>query len=279
MRLCVMASWRGTNFKAIMDHVRLGVLRGVEVPLLIYTDEGAPVKAIAEAYGVDAVYIKHKGVPRGEREKGILEVLEAYGVDAIALAGYDYILGSAVVEKYRWRVLNIHPSLLPFAGGKGMYGRRVHMEVFKAGVRATGATVHLVDESVDGGPIVDQWPVYIGDIYGLPLEPDEKIDLIADRVLLREHRLYSRAVQLLADGLVEVEEAEVKAPKVVEGGGGLRYVEEPTIVRRAVVRAGPAWHRDWAERQRAYVELQLAEWRRAGRPLELILGPDEPWRL
>jgi phosphoribosylglycinamide formyltransferase-1 len=148
------------------------------------------------------------------------------------------------------------------------------MEVFRAGVKVTGATVHFVDESVDGGPIVDQWPVYIGDVYALPLSPDERVDLIADRVLLREHRLYSRAIQLVADGLVEVVEEAVKVPVVKEEGGRLRYAEEGAVVKRAVVRAGPGWFKDWAERQRAYVELQLEEWRRAGKPVELIAAGD-----
>jgi phosphoribosylglycinamide formyltransferase-1 len=87
MRLAVLASWRGTNAKAILDHVRLGVLRGVEPALLIYSDAEAPVRKIAETYGVDALFIPHRGVPRAAREREILEALRRYGVDLVALAG------------------------------------------------------------------------------------------------------------------------------------------------------------------------------------------------
>ncbi|MEM1598835.1 MAG: phosphoribosylglycinamide formyltransferase [Pyrobaculum sp.] len=269
MRLGVLASWRGTNFKAILDHVRLGVLKGVEPAVLIYSDENAPVKEIAAKYGVDAHFVKHRGVPRSKREEEMAQILKNYGVDVVALAGYDYILSGAFLTNFRL-VLNIHPSLLPFAGGKGMYGMRVHAEVFRAGVKVTGPTVHVVDESVDGGPIVDQWPVYIGDVYAMTLSPEEKIQVIADRVLIFEHRLYSRVLQAVADGLLELYEEVVKVPRVVEDGGRLRVEEAEVRVRRAALRTSPQWMRDWAERQRAYVEHQLKEW---AHRLDLVLPP------
>jgi phosphoribosylglycinamide formyltransferase-1 len=270
MRLAVLASWRGTNAKAIFDHARLGVLRGVEPVLLIYSDAEAPVRKIAEAYGVDALFISHRGVPRAAREREILEALRRYGVDLVALAGYDYILSASFIEQYRWRILNIHPSLLPFAGGKGMYGMRVHAEVYRSGAKVTGPTVHLVDESVDGGPILDQWPVYIGDIYALNLPYEEKLGIVADRVLMYEHRLYSRVIQAVADGKLEVRTEKVKAPRVVEEGGRIRYVEEEVERTYAILNIDGAWVQQWRERQRAYVEFQLKEWRDSGRPMHLI---------
>lgn len=273
VRVAVLASGRGSNFKAILDHIRLGILRGVEVPLLIYSDEDAPVKRIAESYGVDAIFVKHRGVPRAEREAQIVEALEQYGVDIVAMAGYDYILSSWFIEKYRWRVLNIHPSLLPFAGGKGMYGRRVHMEVFRSGVKVSGATVHFADIAVDAGPIIDQIPVYIGDIYLLGIDRDAKVDMIADRVLVFEHRLYSRVLQMLADGLVEVVEEPVKIVRPVDDGGRIRFVEEEEVVTRAVVKADKSWFREWCSRQMVFFEYQAEEWARSGKRLEQLLGP------
>jgi len=270
MRLAVLASWRGTNAKAIFDHVRLGVLRGVEPVLLIYSDAEAPVRKIAETYGVDALFIPHRGAPRAAREREILEALRRYGVDLVALAGYDYILSASFIEQYRLRILNIHPSLLPFAGGKGMYGMRVHAEVYRAGAKVTGPTVHLVDESVDGGPILDQWPVYIGDIYALNLPYEEKLGIVADRVLMYEHRLYSRVIQAVADGRLEVRTEKVKAPRVVEEGGRIRYIEEEVERTYAILNIDGAWMQQWRERQRAYVEFQLKEWRDSGRPMHLI---------
>jgi len=273
VRVAVLASGRGSNFKAMLDHERLGVLRGVSIVALIYSDEDAPVKEVAKRYGVDAYFVKHRGVPRPERERQMIEILDSYSVDVVAMAGYDYILSSEFIERYRWRILNIHPSLLPFAGGKGMYGRRVHMEVFRSGVKVSGATVHFADVAVDAGPIIDQIPVYIGDIYGKDVDRDAKIDLIADRVLVFEHRLYSRVLQLMADGLVRVVEEVAKVVKPIDDGGRIRFVDEEVVVTRAVVEAGPGWFRDWCERQRAYVELQEREWRSAGKPLDEVLGP------
>ncbi|MDT7869973.1 MAG: phosphoribosylglycinamide formyltransferase [Thermoproteus sp.] len=270
MKLGVLASWRGTNAKAIFDHVRLGVLRGVEPVALIYSDAEAPVRKIAESYGVEAVYVPHRGMSRSRREGEILQLLRQYGAELVALAGYDYVLSASFIEQYRWRILNIHPSLLPFAGGKGMYGMRVHAEVYRAGVRVTGPTVHLVDESVDGGPILDQWPVYIGDIYSMDLPLEQKLGVLADRVLIYEHRLYSRVIQAVADGRLEIRTERVKAPKVVEEGGRARYVEEEVERRFAVLGIDEAWMRQWRERQRAYVELQLKEWRGSGKPMHLI---------
>ncbi|MEM0370647.1 MAG: formyltransferase family protein [Pyrobaculum sp.] len=260
MRLGVLASWRGSNFRAIMQHVELGVLKGVEPVVLIYSDEEAPVREVARQHGVEAVFVKHRGVSRSAREEEMYQILSQRGVDVVALAGYDYILSASFISKFRL-ILNIHPSLLPFAGGKGMYGLRVHMEVYRAGVRVTGPTVHIVDESVDGGPVLDQWPVYIGDVYNLPLSPEEKVRVIADRVLLFEHRLYSRVLQAVADGLLETWEERVKVPKVVEEGGRLKLIEESAVVKRAALKITPGWMRQWEERQRVFIERQLEEWR------------------
>lgn len=273
IRVVVLASGRGSNFKAILDHIRLGILKGVEVPALIYSDEDAPVRRVAESYGVDAIFVKHRGVPRSEREARIVEVLDQYGADLVAMAGYDYILSSWLIDRYRWRVLNIHPSLLPFAGGKGMYGRRVHMEVFRSGVKVTGATVHFADVAVDAGPVIDQVPVYIGDVYLLGVDRDVKIDLIADRVLVFEHRLYSRVLQLVADGLVEVVDEPVKTIRPIEEDGKIRLVEEEEVVIRAVVKADASWFREWCDRQRLFYEYQVEEWARTGKRLDQLLGP------
>lgn len=270
VRVGILASWRGSNARAILDHVRLGVLRGVEPSVIIYTDEGAPVRKIAESYGIDAVFVRHRGVLRARRELELVEVLTSHGVDVVALAGYEYILSSHFIDRFKWKILNIHPSLLPFAGGKGMYGMRVHAEVYKAGVRVSGPTVHLVDESVDGGPIVDQWPVYIGDIYKMDLPYEQKLQILADRVLVYEHRLYSRVLQAVADGLLEVSVERVRVPRVAEEGGRIKYVEEELEVTRAVLRVSDSWLRDWRERQRAYVEHQLREWAESGKPMHMI---------
>jgi len=279
MKIVVLASGRGSNFKAIMDHVRLGVLRNAEVLALIYSDPEARAAKVASEYGVPAIYVEHKRVPRTEREKRILDHLEDLGADLVVLAGYNYILSSEFVDRYRWRIINIHPSLLPFAGGKGMYGRRVHMEVYASGVRFTGTSVHFVDVAVDQGPVIEQEAVYIGDVYGLKIPYEDKISLIENRVLVHEHRLYSRVIQLLIDGMVELREERILVPVSVEVNGKVRFQEEERVVRVAVVNADEEWRREWRKRQYEYIKLQREEWRRMGMPLEDILGPmgDPQW--
>ena len=132
----------------------------------------------------------------------LLDTLEAHEVNFIVLAGYLKRIPSEVVRRYRGRMLNIHPALLPAFGGHGMYGRRVHQAVIEHGVRWTGVTVHLVDEEYDTGPIVLQEPV--------PVHPDDTPETLAARVLETEHRLYPQAVRLFAEGRVRVDGRTVR---------------------------------------------------------------------
>ena len=136
------------------------------------------------------------GAPEHYTE-ALLDLLDRHGIDFIALAGYMKKIPSTVVERFRGRMLNMHPALLPAFGGQGMYGRRVHEAVLAYGVRWTGATVHLVDEDYDTGPIVLQEPV--------PVRPDDTAATLAARVLEAEHRLYPEALRLFAEGRIRVE--------------------------------------------------------------------------
>ena len=127
----------------------------------------------------------------------LLEALDRHGVTFVALAGYLKHVPVAVVRAFRHRMLNVHPSLLPAFGGPGFYGRRVHEAALDYGVRWSGATVHLVDEAYDTGPIVLQDVV--------PVRPDDTPDALAARVLAVEHRLYPEALRLFAEGRTRVE--------------------------------------------------------------------------
>jgi folate-dependent phosphoribosylglycinamide formyltransferase PurN len=115
-------------------------------------------------------------------------------VDLIALAGYLRFIPVDVTRRWRGRIVNVHPSLLPSFGGAGMYGIRVHQAVIAAGVRVTGVTVHFVDEEYDRGPIIAQWPV--------PVLPHDDAETLARRVLAVEHRLYPAALDALASGTI-----------------------------------------------------------------------------
>ena len=126
----------------------------------------------------------------------LLALLSAHDVDLVVLAGYLKLVPRAVVARFRGRMLNVHPALLPSFGGEGMYGQRVHQAVLDAGARVSGVTVHFVDDHYDRGPIIAQWPV--------PVYATDFAETLAHRVLRVEHLLLPRVVQAVADGRVRL---------------------------------------------------------------------------
>ena len=195
MRLALFASGGGSNAAAILDAIETGTLRAE--PALIVTDRaGAGVLTRAETRDVPSAIVPPGDDPAAFAH-ALLDVLARHEADAVALAGYLRKVPDPVVEAYRHRILNVHPSLLPAFGGPGWYGRRVHQGVLDYGCRVTGATVHLVDSDYDTGPIVLQEAVAV--------EPDDTPETLAARVLAVEHRLYPRALALLAEGQLRVD--------------------------------------------------------------------------
>ena len=197
MRLAVFASGGGTNFQAILDAVENGTLP-LTVALCLSNTPKAGALARAERHDVPTAVLDPRDfeteTPYAE---ALMQVLGEHEVNFIALAGYLRKIPAAVVSAFRGRMVNIHPALLPAFGGKGLYGRRVHEAVLAYGVRWTGATVHLVDEEYDTGPIVLQEPA--------PVMPGDTPDSLAARVLRVEHRLYPQALRLFAEGRVRIE--------------------------------------------------------------------------
>ena len=197
MRLAVFASGGGTNFQAILDAVENGTLP-LTVALCLSNTPKAGALARAERHEVPTAVLDPRDF---ETEtpyvEALMQVLGEHEVNFIALAGYLRKIPAAVVSAFRGRMVNIHPALLPAFGGKGLYGRRVHEAVLAYGVRWSGATVHLVDEEYDTGPIVLQEPA--------PVMPGDTPDSLAARVLRVEHRLYPQALRLFAEGRVRSE--------------------------------------------------------------------------
>jgi phosphoribosylglycinamide formyltransferase-1 len=180
-RVAVLASGGGSNLQAILDHLaQLGAAAPARVVVVISDRANAGALDRARAAGVRAVHI-----PASEPDE-LARVLEQERVDVIALAGYLRLVPAPVTRAYRGRILNIHPALLPQFGGAGMYGRRVHEAVLRSGATESGATVHLVDEEYDRGPILDQIRV--------PVLPDDTPETLAARVLEAEHRLYPKVL-------------------------------------------------------------------------------------
>jgi phosphoribosylglycinamide formyltransferase-1 len=191
MKLAVFASGGGSNFQAIVDAAASGRFSG-EVVLCLSNRKAAGVLDRAQTAGIPTVVLSPRNFDdAAEYEDVLLATLSRYGVDFIALAGYLQKIPPKIVERFRGRIVNIHPALLPAFGGKGMYGIHVHEAVLAAGVSTSGATVHVVDEEYDTGPIVLQEAVAV--------EPGDTPETLAARVLEVEHRLYPAALALLAE--------------------------------------------------------------------------------
>jgi phosphoribosylglycinamide formyltransferase-1 len=192
LRVGVLASGRGSNFRAIVAAGEAGRIPAALVALVADRAEAAAL-SIAGAHGIDALFVDPREYPgREAHEKAIVALLEERGVELVCLAGYMRILGPGFVRHFHGRLLNIHPSLLPaFAG---LHAQRQALE---HGVKVSGATVHFVDEGTDTGPIVLQAAVPV-------LEGDTEVTL-SDRILAEEHRLYPEAIRLFAQGRLRLE--------------------------------------------------------------------------
>ena len=188
MRIAVFASGGGSNLQALIDWFNGARASSARVALVI-ADRDCGALERADRAGIERSLIQVRGADPEEIALATLAALEGAAIDVIALAGYLRLIPAPVVERYRGRMVNIHPALLPAFGGPGMYGRRVHEAVLRAGVRVTGVTVHHVDEGYDEGRPIAQWPV--------PVHPDDSPDTLAARVLRVEHQLYPLAIERL----------------------------------------------------------------------------------
>jgi formyltetrahydrofolate-dependent phosphoribosylglycinamide formyltransferase len=179
MRVAVAVSGRGSNLEALLR--ALGDDAPARVVLVVSNRADAAALARAREHGVPAEVLSQ---PADATEW--LDRLEHHRVDLLVLAGYLKLVPAAVIARYRDRILNVHPALLPAFGGRGMYGHRVHEAVLASGARESGATVHLVDEVYDRGRILAQGRV--------PVLPGDTAETLAARVLSVEHRLLPAAV-------------------------------------------------------------------------------------
>ena len=178
VRAAVLVSGGGTNLQALLDHAA-----PVAIARVVSSRPDAGALDRARRAGVPTTVLRDPADPAE-----LLGALE--GADLVVLAGYLKLVPAAAVARFRWRMINIHPALLPAFGGPGMYGPRVHEAVLASGAALSGATVHYVDEQYDRGPIIAQWPV--------PVRPDDTAAALAARVLAAEHQLLPRVVRALA---------------------------------------------------------------------------------
>jgi phosphoribosylglycinamide formyltransferase-1 len=197
LRLGFLASHGGSNVQAILDACREGRL-DAEPCVVISNNSDAPVLDRAMAARVPAFHLSAHVHPDPTRlDEAILATLEKHRVNLIVLAGYMKKLGPKTLARYRGRVLNMHPALLPKFGGRGMYGHHVHEAVLAAGEKESGATVHLADAEYDTGRILAQRKV--------PVRAGDTSESLAARVLEVEHQLYAETLQRIARGEIKLE--------------------------------------------------------------------------
>ncbi|MEM3541787.1 MAG: phosphoribosylglycinamide formyltransferase [Candidatus Methanomethylicia archaeon] len=200
LRIGVLGSTRGTDLEGIFKAIEDGRLRDVEVVCVISNKRDAYILERARQRGVEAIFIDPKGKDRETYDREVAAELDKRGVDLILLIGYMRILSPWFVNKYRWKIMNIHPSLLPaFAGGMDL---EVHKAVLDYGVKVTGCTLHFVDEGVDTGPIILQKAV--------PVEEDDTPDTLKPKVQKAEQEIIIEAIKLFQEGRLKVEGRRVR---------------------------------------------------------------------
>ena len=197
LRVVVMVSGGGTNLQAILDAVDNGKITNAEVVAVISNNEGAYAIERAKNHGVPAFVVTPKAYEtRDAFNEALLETIKACKPDLIVLAGFLVKIPAAMIEAYRNKIINIHPSLIPSFCGVGYYGLKVHEAALARGVKVTGVTVHFANEVYDCGPIIAQ--------RALPIEEEWDVDTLESHIHDIEHVLYPEAVQMLADGRVHV---------------------------------------------------------------------------
>lgn len=199
LRVVVMVSGGGTNLQAIIDGVKSGAITNTEIVGVISNNRNAYALKRAEENGISSQCVSPKDFDTREIFNGkLLEAVDGYRPDLIVLAGFLVVIPPEMTAKYRNRIINIHPSLIPSFCGKGYYGLKVHEAALERGVKVVGATVHFVDEGTDTGPIILQKAVEV--------RQGDTPEILQRRVMEQaEWIILPRAIDLIANGKIRVE--------------------------------------------------------------------------
>lgn len=184
----VLASTNGTDLQAIIDEMKAGNMPGIELVRVVSNVKDCGALEKARGFGAEAIFVDPVGKSREEYDEALVAAMG--DVDLVCLIGYMRILTSVFIRAFAGRIINVHPALLPKYGGKGWYGMKVHEGVLASGDAESGMTIHYVDESVDGGPILLQKTV--------PIEEGETPESLKDKVQALEKQWYPEAVRLIA---------------------------------------------------------------------------------
>ena len=202
-RLGILISGRGSNMVALIDAAQAGMIPNAEVSVVISDKPNAAGLAKAQEKGIETVVVERRGRSREEHDREIMAALRDRNIDLICLAGYMRILSNEFIEAFRGRILNIHPSLLP-----AFPGLEPQKQALDNGVDFSGCTVHFVDETLDGGPIIAQRSV--------PVLEGDTVEKLSARILEQEHQLYPEAVTRV---LRQLQKALAESALLTIGGG------------------------------------------------------------
>jgi phosphoribosylglycinamide formyltransferase-1 len=192
MKIGILISGRGSNMVALADAVREGRVPGAEIAVVLSDKPSAAGRVRARDRGLKTALVERKGRTREEHEREMISALRAHGVELVCLAGFMRLLSPCFIEEFRGRILNIHPSLLP-----AFPGLDAQRQAIEHGVKFSGCTVHFVDETLDGGPIITQRVV--------PVLDSDTEETLAARILAEEHKAYPEALALVCGGKYKVE--------------------------------------------------------------------------
>jgi len=199
MKIAVFVSGGGTNLQAIIDNTKDGILKDIEISLVLSSSKTAYALERSADNGIKSAVVSKKDFDSIESwDDAVLAAVEDSGAELIVLAGYLSLMGPKVVAKYSNRIINIHPALIPSFCGAGMYGIRPHQAALAKGVKVSGATVHFVNENYDEGPILLQ--------KAIDVLPNDTPETLQKRIMQEcEWKILPEAIRLIADGRVMIE--------------------------------------------------------------------------
>lgn len=198
LNIAVFVSGGGTNLQALIDAQDRGEIKNGKITFVLASNENAYALERAKKAGIESTVVNRKAYDtKVDYDKAVLKALEGRNIDLIVLAGFLSILGEDLVNEYKNRIINIHPSLIPLFCGDGFYGKKVHMAVLNSGMKVTGATAHFVNEITDGGAIILQKAV--------PIEQGDNEDILQYRVMRQaEWEILPKAVSLFCEGRIKI---------------------------------------------------------------------------
>lgn len=198
LNIAVFVSGGGTNLQALIDAQDRGEIKNGKITFVLASNENAYALERAKKAGIESTVVNRKAYDtKADYDKAVLKALDGRNIDLIVLAGFLSILGEDLVNEYKNRIINIHPSLIPLFCGDGFYGKKVHTAVLNSGVKVTGATAHFVNEITDGGAIILQKAV--------PVEQGDNEDILQYRVMRQaEWEILPKAVSLFCEGRIKI---------------------------------------------------------------------------